>query len=227
MQEAVMGIVLAGGAARRMQPAAGGAGVRKELLQFGGRTFLERVVSAVAAETAEVVVVAAPGEPLPNLPDRARVVRDSRPGEGPLAGIADGLRAAGPNAELAVIASCDLPLLRREMVRLLVATARACAAEWTVPEVGGHRQVLLSAVRLSVLPRIETWLDSGRRDPRGLVGQMEQLPAAVRIVTESECRAADPTLESFVDVDTPADLAAVLRQLPYGKSGEGSYTAAP
>jgi molybdopterin-guanine dinucleotide biosynthesis protein A len=213
-----------------MQPAAGSAGmpnVRKEFVVLGGRTLLERVVSAVAAETSEVIVVAAPGEALPELPDGVRIVRDSSPGAGPLAGIADGLRAAAPGAELAVIASCDVPLLRREMVRLLVALAAASRAEWTVPEVGGHRQVLLSAVRLSALPPIDAWLAGGRRDPRGLVEQMERAIGAVRIVTETECRAADPTLESFLDVDSPEDLDRVLRQLAYGKPGGGSYTAAP
>ena len=39
------------------------------------------------------VVVAAPGQELPPLPGPVEVVRDSAPGSGPLAGIADGLRA--------------------------------------------------------------------------------------------------------------------------------------
>jgi CTP:molybdopterin cytidylyltransferase MocA len=42
--------------------------------------------------------------------------------------------------------------------------------------------------------------------------------AAVAIVPEAEIAAVDPRLESFVDVDTPADYDRVRRQLPYGES---------
>jgi molybdopterin-guanine dinucleotide biosynthesis protein A len=223
MTRGVIGIVLAGGASRRMQPPAGGPPVRKELLAPGGRTLLERVVDAVAAEVAEVIVVAAPDTPVPELPGRPFVVRDSMPGSGPLAGLADGLRAAalsrgGEAAPLAVVVSCDVPLVRREVLRLLIDRARESGAMWTLPLVGGHRQVLVSVVRAELLGRIESWLAAGRRDLRGLVDEMAADAAAVAIVPEAEIAAVDPRLESFLDVDTPADFARVRRQLPYGES---------
>ena len=92
-----VGIVLAGGASRRMQ-AAGMTGVTgmtgmnawsdKATLTLAGQTFVERVCLAVATEVAEVIVVAAPLQELPSLPSGVIVVRDSLPGAGPLAGIA-------------------------------------------------------------------------------------------------------------------------------------------
>jgi molybdopterin-guanine dinucleotide biosynthesis protein A len=178
------------------------------------------VVDAVAAEVAEVIVVAAPDMPVPELPGRPFVVRDSMPGSGPLAGLADGLRAAalsrgGEAAPLAVVVSCDVPLVRREVLRLLIDRARESGAMWTLPLVGGHRQVLVSVVRAELLGRIESWLAAGRRDLRGLVDEMA---TAVAIVPEAEIAAVDPRLESFLDVDTPADFARVRRQLPYGES---------
>jgi molybdopterin-guanine dinucleotide biosynthesis protein A len=86
---------------------------------------------------------------------------------------------------------------------------------WTLPLVGGHRQVLVSVVRAELLGRIESWLAAGRRDLRGLVDEMA---TAVAIVPEAEIAAVDPRLESFLDVDTPADFARVRHQLPYGES---------
>jgi molybdopterin-guanine dinucleotide biosynthesis protein A len=183
------------------------------LLTFHGQTFLEHVIAAAAADRDDVIVVAAPGQPLPAL-DGVRVVHDLTPGAGPLAGIRDGLRAAlamdHPAASpprLAFVASCDVPLLRREVIRLLIDVAAESDALWTVPVVHGHRQVLVSVMRVELLSRIEVWLATGRRDLRGLFMEMAQNdPQSVREVTEEACKAVDPTLVSFVDIDTPDDL---------------------
>ena len=213
-----VGIVLAGGGSTRLAAVAA-AGCGKALLTFQGQTFLEHVIAAVMTEVDHVIVVAAPGQTLPAL-DGVRIVHDLTPGSGPLAGIRDGLRAAlaappaltargttAPPPRLAVVASCDLPLLRREVVRLLLQVAQASPAVWTLPVVDGHRQVLVSVMRVELLPRIEAWLATGRRDLRGLVAELAQSdPHSIREVTEAELAAVDPERVSFVDIDTPDDL---------------------
>ena len=216
--QATVGIVLAGGGSTRLASVAATGG-GKAWLTFHGQTFLELVVAAVAAETGPTIVVAAAGQRLPAL-DGVRVVHDLTPGAGPLAGIRDGLRAvlavddadhaghaAAQPPRLAFVASCDVPLVRREVVRLLVAMAAESDALWTVPVVHGHRQVLVSVMRVELLSRIEAWLSTGRRDLRGLFEEMAQTdPRSVGEVTEEACKAVDPTLESFVDIDTPDEL---------------------
>lgn len=213
--QATVGIVLAGGGSTRLASVAATGG-GKAWLTFQGQTFLEHVVAAVAAEMGPTIVVAAPGQRLPAL-DGVRVVHDLTPGAGPLAGIRDGLRAvlavddadqaAAQPPRLAFVASCDVPLVRREVVRLLVAVAAESDALWTVPVVHGHRQVLVSVMRVELLARIEAWLSTGRRDLRGLFEEMAQTdPQSVGEVTEEACKAVDLTLESFVDIDTPDDL---------------------
>jgi molybdopterin-guanine dinucleotide biosynthesis protein A len=213
-----VGIVLAGGNSRRLASVAATGG-GKALLTLQGKTFLENVVTVVAAEVGLTIVVAASGQRLPAL-DGVRIVHDLTPGAGPLAGIRDGLRAvlavdeagdardaATQPPHFAFVASCDVPLLRWEVVRLLVAAAAESDALWTVPVVHGHRQVLVSVMRVELLSRIEAWLSSGRRDLRGLFKEMAQTdPQSVGEVTEEACKAVDPTLESFVDIDTPDDL---------------------
>ena len=221
--QATVGIVLAGGGSTRLASVAATGG-GKALLTFQGKTFLERVVGSVAAETDRTIVVAAAGQMLPDL-DGVQVVRDSTPGAGPLAGIRDGLRAAvavehalpaehaghgsratAPPARLAFVTSCDVPLLRREVVRLLIDVAAASDAVWTIPIVHGHGQVLVSVMRVEALPQIEAWLATGRRDLRGLLVEMARNdPRSVREVTEDACKAVDPTLETFDDIDTPED----------------------
>jgi molybdopterin-guanine dinucleotide biosynthesis protein A len=208
MRDAAAAIVLAGGAGRRLAAAAPPGG--KPWVEFGGRTSLERVTSAVAAETARVIVVAAPKQPLPPLAPAVEIVRDTAPGSGPLAGLRDGLALllAGPAAppRAVVVASCDVPLVRRGLVRLLLEFLLADGGDWAVPVVDGHPQVLLSAMRPSLEARIEARLAAGLRDVRGLLAD----PAvAWRPVPESLVRTVDPGLESFLDVDTPADVDAI------------------
>jgi molybdenum cofactor guanylyltransferase len=225
--QATVGIVLAGGNSTRLASVAATGG-GKALLTLQGKTFLENVVTVVAAEVGLTIVVAAAGQRLPAL-DGVRIVHDLTPGAGPLAGIRDGLRAvlavdeardagdagdagharhaAAQPPHFAFVASCDVPLLRWEVVRLLVAAAAESDALWTVPVVHGHRQVLVSVMRVELLSRIEAWLATGRRDLRGLFKEMAQTdPQSVGEVTEEACKAVDPTLESFVDIDTPDDL---------------------
>ena len=207
---AAIGIVLAGGRSRRMAAADAAPGGKASCL-LGGRTFLERVVAAMTGAVSRVWVVAAPGQLLPPLPADVEIVRDSEPGAGPLAGLRDGLAAAqarGPAAGIACVCSCDVPLVRGELLRLLVARGLAANAAWVVPVWAGHPQVLLSALAPDLLPRIEAYLATGRRDPRGLLAALEaEAPARVVRLAAADLAAADPEGDSFLDVDTAADLA--------------------
>ena len=229
--QATVGILLAGGGSTRLGSTAAATGGGKALLTFQGQTFVERVACAVAADVVRTIVVAAPGQPLPPL-GHASIVRDSTPGAGPLAGIRDGLRAAlsgGQDAAApprrAVVASCDVPLLCQGVVRLLIDSAVGSDAVWTLPFVHGHRQVLLSVMRVDLLPRIEAWLATGRRDLRGLLCEIDREdPRSVCEVTEQACRAVDPELASFADVDTPADLERLQSQR-YSPSRDGGETS--
>ena len=207
-----------------MQPGAPSAGetshappVQKEWLDLGGRTLLDRVVDAVAAETSRTIVVTAPGRPLPPLCHPVEIIHDSRPGSGPLAALLDGLDALDPAAEepLVFVCSCDVPGLKREVIRWLVGRATATGADWVVPEVASHPQVLTSVIRRSLRGPIAAWLAAGRRDPSGLVVSLRH-DTGVRIdlVGEEALVAIDPALQSFRDIDTPEDLAARRRGCP-------------
>lgn len=208
-------IVLAGGAARRL-----GAGLvaaeGKAGLRLAGRTFLEAVTTAVAPSVTRVIVVAAPGQPLPAVAVPLEIVRDSTPGAGPLAGIRDGLAhalAVGRPPRGVLVVSCDVPLLAPRLVRLLLDRLATSSALWVVPVVHGHPQVLVSALSPGLLGPIDRHLAAGRRDLRGLLADLRGAdPAGVVLLTEAEVAAADPDGLSFVDVDTPAELEAVRRR---------------
>src|ERR671939_2131575 len=93
------GIVLAGGRSSRM-------GSPKAALEWHGSTLLRRVVGIVARGVdGPVVVVRAPGQELPALPEGVEVVEDAREGRGPLEGMAAGLAAVRDRAPVAYVSS--------------------------------------------------------------------------------------------------------------------------
>ena len=213
-------IVPAGGAARRLGPL--GAGGKAALLA-DGRTFLDRVSGVLAAEVSRVIVVAAPGDAVPVVPAAVEVIRDTHPGAGPLAAVCDGLvhAAAAPRPpRLAVLCSCDAPLVTPGVVRLLLERASRPGVRWALPVVDGHPQPLLSAVTVDLVDDLLAELASGRSSLRGVAADLDsRAPGCVQRLGVDEVRAVDPGLVSFLDVDTPDDLARVrgrVGELPRG-----------
>lgn len=211
-----LGIILVGGGSRRMQLPAGGG---KAAVEVAGRPLLGYVSAAVRAAVDRLVVVAAPDQPLPDVAGIDAVIPDSRPGAGPLAGIADALRADGAGIARAFVASCDVPLLKTAVVRLLLSCLDEPGVVWAVPWVDDHPQVLVSALQATLLPEIEATLAAGRRDPRALIERLQQTAgvaaAPVRRVTAAEMEMVDPHGDSFADVDTPDDLVRIATRLLY------------
>ncbi len=194
------GIVLAGGRSTRF-------GSDKAAAPIGGRPMLQRVVEAVAEACDEVIVVAAVGGAgsLPPSPEPLVVVEDRVEGSGPLAGLVEGIRAArGP---LCFVTSCDAPLLRPALLRLLA--GHLGGADICCPRVYGRLQPLAAVYRRETcLPVLERNLAAGRLP---LLAAYDRL--LVVEVDESAVRAADPALDSFLNVNRPADLEAVVERL--------------
>jgi molybdopterin-guanine dinucleotide biosynthesis protein A len=101
------GFILAGGASSRM-------GEDKSRLRLGGRTFVEHVACALGPVASRVSVVSSrPGAASHKLP----VVRDVHESRGALGGIHAAL--ASCRAPWALIVSCDLPFVTRELFERL------------------------------------------------------------------------------------------------------------
>jgi len=163
---AVLGLILAGGLARRM---GGGDKVR---ITIGGRTILERVLARMAPQCSRIIINAN-GDPARFADTRLPVVADSLPDfAGPLAGVLAGLDWTAAHAsDIADIASVpgDCPFLPGDLVARLEAarsaqrTPLACArsGEWRHPVIGlwpvALRHDLRHALVDEGLHKIETW----------------------------------------------------------------------
>jgi molybdopterin-guanine dinucleotide biosynthesis protein A len=145
-------------------------GTPKAWLDWHGTTLLRRTCGIVArGADGPVVVVRAPGQELPPLPDGVRVVEDAREGRGPLQGILAGLEAV--DGDIAFVASTDMPFLHPRFVAAVCAAARDVDA--AVPHVGGYRQPLAAAYRTALAPLVEELVSADRMKPAFLFERCE------------------------------------------------------
>jgi molybdopterin-guanine dinucleotide biosynthesis protein A len=129
-------------------------GSPKAALEWHGSTLLRRTVGIVArAAEGPVVVVRAPGQPLPSLPDDVIVVEDPREGKGPVQGIAAGLAALEGIADLAFVSSTDMPFLHPAFVRrVLRALAAGTAPDAAHPDIAHPEAALPDVAPPDVAP---------------------------------------------------------------------------
>jgi molybdenum cofactor guanylyltransferase len=195
----VGGAVLCGGRSRRM-------GRPKAWLPFGAELMLLRVVRLLGEAVDPVVVVAAPGQDAPPLPESVAVIRDGREGRGPLQGLAAGLNALCGQVDAIYLSSCDAPFLRPAFVRRLIDSmgdALIC-----VPLVGERRHPLAAVYRLEVADIVGRMLDEDRLRPSDLFGAVP-----TRIVEAADLADVDPMFESLRNLNTPEEYEAALRDL--------------
>jgi molybdopterin-guanine dinucleotide biosynthesis protein A len=191
-------IVLCGGESRRM-------GQSKAWLPFGDERMLQRVVRLVREAVQDIVVVAAPGQELPELPGEVTIVRDVVSGRGPLQGLAAGLAALPSAIEFAYASGTDVPLLQPSWIETL---ARLIGDhDLAIPFVEGYHHPLAALYRRStVLPAVESLLQADRLRPVYLMEAVR-----TRIVEAEELRAADPELKTLRNLNTPEDYEGSLR----------------
>jgi molybdopterin-guanine dinucleotide biosynthesis protein A len=193
-------VVLAGGLSRRM-------GQDKRLLRLWGSeqpTLLEHTVRIVARLCPDVVVVLNDPQEWASLP--ARLVPDVYPDGGSLGGIYSGLLAATYDYALAV--ACDMPFLNPELISAMLARPRDY--DVLVPRSlnpGAARNALdlepLHAIyRNTCLGPMRATLESGRRQVAAFFPQMH-----VAYVEPEEIRRYDPAGRSFLNVNTPEQMA--------------------
>lgn len=191
-------LVLCGGRSTRM-------GRDKATLPFHGEPLLCRVVARVCEAVDELVVVARPGQELPELPPGVRVVRDEVPDQGPLGGLVPGLAAI--SAPVAFATACDVPFLSARVVELLF--ERLGTHDVAVAEAEGFLHPLCAVYRTGVRDALASLLAAGRLRPVFLY----DLRPTLR-VSEAELRAVDPDLLSLANLNTRESYAAALAREP-------------
>jgi len=190
------GVTLAGGGSSRM-------GRDKATLPFPGAdgsdatTMVARVVGVLTQRCDPVLVMAAQGQPLPELP--ARVIRDELRGLGPLPATGRALRiAAEAGARFAFVCAVDMPFLTVELIDDLTRRAVETGAEVVLPW-DGQDHYLAAVYRTDLADRVDALVAAGERKMRAFVDASD----AQRIVTTDS--------RSLTNVNTDADLRALAQ----------------
>jgi molybdopterin-guanine dinucleotide biosynthesis protein A len=203
-------IVLAGGRSSRM-------GTAKAALPMGnGISVIGRIVGELRKLFSTIVIVAAPAaqEPFALESDLAgvisegtadiKIIRDDIAFAGPVRAIAAALTAG--SGDRAFTCSCDLPLLKSSVAAALLAMLGQHDA--VIPVVDGKLQMLHAVYHRRCADAMR---DMEARGNRRLAGLAEIVDA--RMVGEDELRIIDPKLESFFNLNTPADYDDLRRIL--------------
>jgi molybdenum cofactor guanylyltransferase len=199
----IVGVLLAGGLARRM------GGGDKGLRPLGGRSLLEHVIARMRPQVA-ALVLNANGDPNRFAEFGLPVVADEIPDfAGPLAGILAGLdwtAAHRPDCPLVISVPTDAPFLPTDLVLRLAAATRDQTADLACAASGGqsHPVVGLWPVRLRTELRQALVNENIRK--------VDRWTGRYRLATvpfEPDASGIDP----FFNANRPEDLATAARLL--------------
>ncbi len=206
MVERASGVILAGGASRRM-------GRDKAWVEFQGQPLVERVIARLSQVCDETIVVTNVPEPYRHL--RVQVVADVLPDRLPVVGIYSGLRAA--KFEHAIVVACDMPFLNPALLEYMLTLAEGydlvIPSAWDVRDLKARTRERTSVKGCELHPLHAVYY-------KGCLGAIEaQLLARkrrvvdfypevnIRVVSTEEVNAIDPQGLSLFNANTPELLA--------------------
>jgi molybdopterin-guanine dinucleotide biosynthesis protein A len=196
---ATIGVVLAGGLARRM------GGVDKPMQALGGRTMLEHVVARLQPQC-DGLMLNANGDPALFSSFDLPVIADTLEGHlGPLVGVLSALdwtAANRPGAEWVVSAACDCPFLPRDLVRQFHQRRASEQAELAVASSRGRRHPVIGLWPVALRGELRRALVAEE------VRKVESWTARYRVVAVSWL--AEP-VDPFFNANTLADLVEAER----------------
>lgn len=195
MVKDAVGVILAGGQARRM------GGVDKALIPLGGMTLIERAVARASVQVSDLLINAN-GDPkrfahlgLPVVPDPVGGF------VGPIAGVLAGfewMRANTPEARWLASFACDCPFFPMDMVERLTAKALGERAKVAVAESGAQHHPVFAVWSAEISATADDVLV--KRGLRKMDDFIATLPN-VRVRFDT-----DP-IDPFVNINTPEELA--------------------
>ena len=186
-------LIMAGGRGSRL------GGVRKPLVQVGGRTILQRILDQLGPLADERLALVHDEEL--EAPDGLRMVVDVREYAGPLPAAAHALTSV--NGDLCILVAGDMPFVSREVFRYMLQLQAREAARVVVPLVDGHIESMHAVFRRQDLS--DALKTAQREGEQRLFKVFESLDP--RIVEEAELRSFDPELHTLFNVNSPEDLA--------------------
>lgn len=202
----VSGIVVAGGASKRM-------GRDKAWVELGGKFMIVRVIEALHKVCDDIVIVANERERFETLGER--VVADEIPNSGSLGGLYSGLHAA--RHHLAVAVACDMPFLNAQLLKFLISLSSGY--DIVIPSLRNERKPQrrgtghVTAKQRDLHPLHAVYRKSCTEPMRQAIarGDLRMISfhdaVRVRVVEQPEMDPFDLQHLSFWNVNTPEELS--------------------
>jgi len=190
-------LIFAGGRATRL------GGVNKALLDVGGVSIVERILTTLGPLVDERVLLANDAT-LADQPD-VRLIFDPSPHAGVLTALAAGLAAA--EGDLCLAVACDMPFVSRRLFEHMLEAQQRDDADVVIPRSAGHLEPMHAVYRR--LPTLEAINAALQRGEQRMISYLSAV--RVREIDEADARAIDRRGTAFFNVNTAEDLAEARR----------------
>ena len=206
-RDSILGVILAGGAARRLFPGKVGGG-DKGFAELAGAPMLAHVIARFAPQV-DRLILNANGDPARFAAFGLKVVADEGPpGQGPLAGLLTAIawaEASGEGYAAIATVTTDVPFLPDGLVTRLAA---AYTSGPVVAQSGGRVHPCIGLWPLSLKDAVRTALSAQRRSVEAFA-----LANGAIAVAFPFGDSGNPTIDPFFNANTPDDLATARKLL--------------
>ncbi|MBL8166355.1 MAG: molybdenum cofactor guanylyltransferase [Anaerolineae bacterium] len=196
MRNDVTVAVLAGGLSRRM-------GTNKSFVLLDGKPLIAHVIDCVTALRLPVLLVTNTPEQYAHLD--LPMYSDVYPMCGSLGGLYTALHYSLTDYTLCV--ACDMPFVCVDLLRYMLGLRSG--VDSVVPYIAGNYESLHAIYHRTCLPVIREQLEQGQFRISSIYARLQ-----VRLVTAAEVERFDPDQRSFVNLNTPDDVAHIQKLLP-------------
>ena len=193
----ITGIILSGGKSTRM-------GENKAFIEIGGIPILKRIHTLFEKLFNEIIIVTNDKDLFANFP--ARIYSDLFPNHGVLAGLYTGLFFSSFHHSFCV--ACDMPFLKESMIDYLL--QEMGDYDVIVPRTDEGPEPLHAVYSKNCLDPIKKVIEEGRYSILDFYPMVR-----VKTIGPQELISVDPSMESFINVNTPEELlSARIRKCP-------------
>ena len=195
MSDGITIAILAGGRSSRM-------GVDKSFVRLLGKTLIQHVLGRLTPLGAPIILIT--NRPEAYAPLGLSMFGDVIPDKGSLGGLYSAVTHSPTGHTLCV--ACDMPFLNPALLEYLIGLRQGY--DVIVPRINGFPETLHAIYHKNCLGPMREQIEGDRLKIVGFYGQVR-----VRLVEEAEVKRFDPDLRSFVNVNTPEELAEIQRQM--------------
>jgi molybdopterin-guanine dinucleotide biosynthesis protein A len=188
-------IILAGGASRRM-------GRDKAFIQIEGIRLLDYVYKKCRKLFSEIIIVT--NQPQQFVDYQTPVVPDEIPGIGSIGGLYTGLRRASNYYSFCV--ACDMPFLKPELIARII--EKRSNSDIVIPKTRAGLEPLHALYSKRCIEPLKKYIEKGDLKISNILVEVK-----VQYCSEEEIKKVDPSLLSFMNVNTKKELFKIQQMV--------------